>query len=332
MQSSPLSVLPALGANIAATSVVGNNSFTMPDPNTMDRNYPVRMSPDMFRATFDERYRREHPADAALRSYRHRFQPEVSTGYRIGEEIGRPLLQGGMGNLHKLFSTGAVPASLMSALALGGGGWLAAKLYNSLPFVENKLDAGRVGSLGAVAGGLTGLIGGGLASAAKRPGMPPQANNFQSRYADPNEFYDQIDRYIGQGKYASLVKRAAWRTYGSSGDPYSDYGAGFAQAKAEVNSIINTLRNLSGHEQGELQNAIERLYQRDPAAVAELRRKLGMAAGATAGAIISNFLIGKGIIPTLIGALLGGAAGSKLFSSNIPRPTTIFGQPLGGLF
>lgn len=319
-----MSGLLQAGATSLGGMYAGSQSVNIPDPNSMRRDQQVMMSPEMFRATFDEDWRRENPAQAALLAYRHRYQPEVQLGYRLGEEIGQPMLRGGVNGAHNLFSQGPATSALLGALMLGGLTYAGAKGYNALPFTrELPFKPRDLAAVGAGVGGLSGLIGNRIQAGTNRPyarqPLPPLNIN-------PEEYYGQINQFMG--KSASFA--APWRSSNSSN--ISAYGEAYVQQRDELNRMIRMLHNLSAHEQGELINALDRLYAQDPSAIGQLRNLVGTFGGAGAGAVIANFLMKRGVLPTIIGALAGAAIGRTLFNRKPPRPNTFFNQPIGTFY
>lgn len=121
--------------------------------------------------------------------------------------------------------------------------------------------------------------------------------------------------FAGNRLINNTMKSAAWRS--PSMDPQA--------AQANIQAILNALRSapgLSFNQQAQLMSGVGRL---DAQSAAQLRSLLGTAGGAGIGALVARFLMGKGLVPQVMGALLGGVIGNAVFGNHGPH--TFSGNP-----
>lgn len=134
---------------------------------------------------------------------------------------------------------------------------------------------------------------------------------------------------IGAGVGGGAAKYRDWRTDQLSGQkaaawrgPGMDRGA----AQAELQGILAMIRSapgLSFYQRGQLMSGVSSL---SPGALSQLRGMLGMGGGALAGATVARFLMGKGLVSTVIGAVTGGVLGNAIFGRRDNSPRNFMGQ------
>jgi hypothetical protein len=333
------------------SAMTSGGTANMPDPNTGNVRDQVRMSPLMFRSTFDEDFKKENPATAAMNAYRHKFQPELQTPYHLGEQYGRPLLNGGVNMLSKWFNQGPGMAGGMGALGGGLLGYLGASGLNMVRG-DDAVNPTYAALLGALGGGLFGGAGGWVKNRADTGTLSPYAptpSHIGSQ--DYNDYFQSMGVPVKSGsenklptlklkfkksaklegkpkaitskqavsKYTRSVKSASWR------DGSSD---SFRSTLDEADHILAVIRRSAGLSSMEKAQMMEGVSQLSMADVLNLKQLIGLSSGAAAGAIIARFLLNRGLIGTLVGALAGGAVGGSLFGQRSSGSSTFLGQPL----
>mgnify|MGYP000137266513 CR=1 FL=1 len=225
-------IAPMIGAAIANKGTVN-----MPDPNTRISTDTVGMTPTMFRSTFDENFKRQNPATAAIHGYKHKFQPEMSTGYKLGERFGRPLVNSGVDMLGKFFNQGSGMAGGMGALGGAGLGAMGAYGLNAIRG-DDAISPMYAALFGALGGGLFGGIGGHLADKVNSGGL--NYSRPRGPYSvKPQEYSNYFNSMGVPGKSASYKA------------PSTEEGAAFSKAHGsafDINSSMdrgkmNQLRN-----------------------------------------------------------------------------------------
>lgn len=291
---------PFLGGQLAAS-----RSFTGPDPNTLIENDKVSMTPETFKSTFDEDYRSNHRLRSAMMAYRHKYQPQNSTGYILGSEVGRPLYDNVRSGMNRYFGMGPWAAAALGGIGGAGLGALGTMGWNA--FSDRQLNPKAVATLSALLGASVGGLGGYVNRRVRQGQFEP--NIAERKHVKPEDYDAQIQQVMG--------KIASWR------DSFT------REDKQERNMIMQMLQQAPGmsfNERAHLMQGVNQLSVQD---LSQLANMLGMAGGAAVGAIISRFLIGKGLVSTLLGAVTGGIIGSSLFGNTPSQQTTFGGQPLG---
>lgn len=280
-------------------------SFVGPDPNTLLEGDTVMMTPETFKSTYDEDYKKEAPLSAAMHAYRHKGQRQNQMGYILGSEYVRPGYAKLKGGLNNFFSTGPTASALMGGIGGAGLGALGSLGWNAVTQrdVNPKMVALLSGILGAGIGGLGGY-------------MNQQAGVPRPPYEDPR--FKRVSRDDYNAQIQSIMgKTAGWREPGAP-SRRNDIAA--------VTQMLQSAPGMSFNEKAHLMQGVSRLSPHD---AARLSNMLGTAGGAAVGAIISRFLIGKGLLSTIIGAVTGGVIGNALFSNRAPGHETYSGQRLG---
>lgn len=324
-------------------------SIVGPDPNYNDSRSTVKMSPLMFRATYDQDFKRENPELAALHAYRHRFQPQVSNSYILGQNYGRPALRGLSKGLDSMFSTGTLPSGLMGAAAGVGLGYLGAKGWNALsdndiPTWQAMLAGGlTLGGLGAMGGHANTSQGRWPTYGQRNPymdysvspedrtaGVNAVLSNMYKSGSEKRAFYNPMSvasLFAGQSALSARNTMDLFNPYRSeSHRSENDDIRGHLDARDEVLAILRRDTNVSPMYANALQSGVMRL---SPKQAQQLLRLIAMGSGAAVGERIANFLLGHNLLPRIIGGLAGAAIGGSMFSGGTPQPRTAIGQPLG---
>lgn len=292
-------IAPLVGGQLAAAK-----SFVGPDPNTLLEKDKVNMSPETFKSTFDTDYKKEAPLSAAMHAYRHRLQPQNQMGYILGSEYARPGYNKLKSGLSSFFSKGPVDSAVLGGLGGAGLGLIGSLGWNA--FSQRDVNPRMVTLLSGLLGAGLGGAGGYVNRKAQLPATP--INNVPTRIK-PEDYDAQIQQIMG--------KTAGWREPG---------GPSFRDERNMIMQILQSAPGMSFNEKAHLMQGINQLSVQDAARLANM---LGTVGGAAAGAMISRFLIGKGLVSTLLGAVTGGVIGSVLFGNNNSQQTTYGGQPLG---
>lgn len=290
--------------------MAARNSFVGPDPNTLGERDTVMMSPDTFKSTFDSDFRKENPAYAALHAYRHRYQPQANWAYRMGSDYARPLLNNVGRGLSDLFSQGPLVSGGLSGLAGMGTGLLGGLGWNALS--ENKVNPAMIALLSGLTTGSLGAFGGYLNQKGQQGGGFSPGQYHAPKRVSPQDYAMQVNSVMGKSAF-----------YHKSPD------TPFGQSRDDTQFIMNILQNapgLSFNERAHLASGVSRLSSSDASNLAGL---LGAAGGAAAGALIARFLMGRGLISSLLGAVTGGVVGSLLFGNRSSSNTSFNGQQLG---
>lgn len=330
------------------SAMTSGGTVSMPDPNTGNIRDQVKMSPLMFRSTFDEDFKRDNPATAAMHAYRHKFQPEVQMPYHLGEQYGRPLMNGGINMLSKWFNQGPAMAGGMGALGGGLLGYLGASGLNMVRG-DDAINPMYAALLGALGGGIFGGAGGWVKNRANAGELATHTPS--PSHISPQDYADYFQsmgvpyksaaecklpklrikftkpasiNYLKNTKKSELifksptVKSADWR------DGSSD---SFRSTLDEADHILAVIRRSTGLSSMEKAQMMEGVSQLSMSEILNLKQLIGLSSGAAAGAIIARFLLNRGLIGTLVGALAGGAIGGSLFGQR-SGPSTFLGQPL----
>lgn len=86
----------------------------------------------------------------------------------------------------------------------------------------------------------------------------------------------------------------------------------FSEAQGRIFRMINAAPDLSFTEKSQLTSGVAQLGQYD---VINLMRSLSGVTGAAVGAIIARYLLNKGLIGTVLGAIFGSTVAKSIFGS-----------------
>lgn len=95
-----------------------------------------------------------------------------------------------------------------------------------------------------------------------------------------------------------------------------------SEAQAKIVNLIQTAPGLSFNERSQLMAGVAQLSSPD---LTQLASSLSGVGGAAIGAIIARFLLNKGLIGTVLGAIFGSNIAKAVFGPSIPRND--LGQP-----
>lgn len=295
---------PFIGGQIAAAK-----GFTGPDPNTLLENDKVTMTPETFKSTFDEEYRKKHPMTSSMMAYRHKLQPQHQMGYILGSEVARPAYGAIRSGLNRYFDMGPLGAAALGGIGGAGLGAIGSMGWNAIS--DRQVNPKAIATIAALLGASLGGIGGYARQKAHSPYVAAVDNRFNR--VSPEDYDKQVQDVM-------MGKTAGWREPGSPS---------FQDARNMIMQMLQSAPGMSFNERAHLMQGVNQLSQQDASKLANM---LGMAGGAAIGAIISRFLIGKGLISTLLGAVTGGVVGSALFGTSPVGPTTYGGQPIGRFY
>lgn len=287
-----------------ATSDSG--TITTPDPLSPYKDDVIEMTPLQWMSTYDEQFKKQNPEYAALNAYYNPYQSNRSFGYAMGEKLNN-LYKGYGPVIGDILNKGPLAGGLLSmapGLLLGAAGTSVLNLLtgNSLSnnLLRNALIGGlATGSLGAYSGYL-------------RKYKPQwEAPNLEREKWAPEELkkinaLNRIQAMTGINKPAS-VKSAF---------------TGSADAQARVVQLIQSAPGLSFTEKSQLIAGVAQLSGNE---VSQLSNSLVGFGGAAVGAIVARFLMNKGLIGTVLGAIFGGTVAKSLFGSPVPKND--LGQP-----
>lgn len=283
----------------AATPDAG--TLTTQDPLSPYKGDTIEMSPLQWLSTYDSNFKKTNPEYAALNAYYHPHQTNRSMGYLMGDKlnslyhgygsaIGRTLDKGPLaGGLLAM-----APGLLAGALGTGALNMLTGNPLSS-DVLKNALIGGlATGSLGAFSGYLRKYKPQWNAPA-KRELVTPQDLAIMNNY-------NKVQA-LGAGLHnkAAATKRA----YASA-----------AEAQSKIVQLIQSAPGLSFNERSQLTAGVAQLSSTD---LTQLSSMLTGVAGATVGAIVARFLLNKGLIGTVLGAIFGGRIAKSVFGPAVPK-------------
>lgn len=285
------------------------STITVPDPLSPYKKDTIEMTPLQWMSTYDEEFKKSNPQYAALNAYYNPYQSNRSLGYALGDKLNS--LYKGYGPLvGNILNQGPLAGGLLSAapgLALGALGTGALNLITGRSLTSDLL---RNALIGGLATGSLGAYSGYL-----RKYKP----NFEE--AKPPEQWTRED----QEKVQRANLQRARYMYGTGLQKSSvvkTAAMGAAEAQARVVQLIQAAPGLSFTEKSQLIAGIAQLSSNE---VSQLSNSLVGIGGAAVGAIVARFLMNKGLIGTVLGAIFGGTVARSLFGSPVPRND--LGQP-----
>lgn len=276
------------------------NSATITTPNPLSpyKSDTLEMTPLQWMSTYDEEFKNKNPQYAALNAYYNPFQTNRSLGYTLGDNLNK-LYQGYgpiIGNIMNkgplaggLLST--APGLILGALGTGAFNLLTGKSITS-DLLRNALIGGlATGSLGAYSGYLR--------------KYKPQAEAPTAPEKWTPEELKQINELNRIQAATGLQKRSSIKT-----------AMGAAEAQARVVQLIQSAPGLSFTEKSQLVAGIAQLSSNE---VTQLSNSLVGTGGAAVGAIVARFLMNKGLIGTVLGAIFGGTVAKSLFGPPVAK-------------
>lgn len=286
-----------------------SSTVTVPDPLSPYKKDTIEMSPLQWMSSFDSEFKKNNPQYAALNAYYHPFQSNRSLGYSLGNNLNSLYKGYGpvVGNLLNkgplvggLLST--APGLLLGALGTGAINLMSGKSLTS-DMLRNALISGlATGALGAYSGYLRKYK-----PEWSKPEPPEKWTPEELKQINQANF-EKARRMYGTGlRKAGNIKAAAMSA---------------AEAQARVVQLIQSAPGLSFTEKSQLIAGIAQLSSNE---VSQLSNSLVGIGGAAVGAIVARFLMNKGLIGTVLGAIFGGTVARSLFGPPVPRND--LGQP-----
>lgn len=282
-------------------------TITMPDPLSPYKQDTMEMSPLQWMSTYDDKFKSQNPEYAALNAYYHPHQSNRSFGYAMGDKLNR-LYKGYGPAIGEILNKGPLaggllsmaPGMLLGAVGSGALNMLTGKSITS-DMLRNALIGGlATGSLGAYSGYLR--------------KYKPQ---WDAPEAEPEKWApDELKNFNTNAKarvLAALSKQGAQTKSAAMGS---------AEAQARVVQLIQAAPGMSFTEKSQLIAGVSQLSSGE---VSQLSNSLIGMGGAAVGAVVARFLMNKGLIGTVLGAIFGGTVARSLFGSSVPRND--LGQP-----
>jgi hypothetical protein len=276
-------------------------TISVPDPLSPYKADSIEMSPVQWMSTYDENFKKQNPQYAALNAYYHPFQSNRSFGYAMGDKLNQ-LYKGYGPAIGSILNKGPLAGGLLSAapgLLLGAAGTGILNLLSGDSLSNNLLRNALVGGL---ATGSLGAYSGYLRK------YKPQfdAPNLEPEKWTPEEI-KKIHMLSRAKALAGLNKSAAMSS---------------SEAQSRVVQLIQNAPGLSFTEKSQLVAGVSQLSGNE---VSQLSSSLAGIGGAAVGAIVARFLMNKGLIGTVLGAIFGGTVARSLFGPPVPRND--LGQP-----
>lgn len=276
------------------------NSATITTPNPLSpyKSDTLEMTPLQWMSTYDEGFKKMNPQYAALNAYYNPFQSNRSLGYTLGDNLNK-LYQGYGSVIGDIMNKGPLaggllstaPGLLLGALGTGAFNLLSGKSVTS-DLLRNALIGGlATGSLGAYSGYL-------------RKYKPQTENLTHPEKWTPEELkkineLNRIQATTGLQKISSIK-----------------VAMGAAEAQSRVVQLIQSAPGLSFTEKSQLIAGIAQLSSNE---VTQLSNSLAGIGGAAVGAIVARFLMNKGLIGTVLGAIFGGTVAKSLFGPPVAK-------------
>lgn len=291
-------------------STSDSQTISVPDPMSPYKEDTIEMSPLQWMSTYDENFKKQNPQYAALNAYYNPYQSNRSFGYVMGDKL-NSLYKGYGPVLGDILNKGPLAGGLLTAapgLLLGAAGTGILNLLSGKPMTSDLLRNALIGglasgSLGAYSGYLRKYKPQWDAPTTEREKWTPEelAKFQQSNFEKARRMYGTGLQKIGSVKAASMSA---------------------SEAQARVVQLIQSAPGLSFNEKSQLIAGISQLSSNE---VSQLSNSLVGFGGAAVGAIVARFLMNKGLIGTVLGAIFGGTVARSLFGPAVPRND--LGQP-----
>lgn len=288
----------------------GKDTVTINDPfSTNYTNRTKELSPVQYLSTFNKDFKAQNPEYAAMHAYSNPYQTDQSMGYNVGSFLKNHLSKG-----YKLYSDyanqGPAGGALAGALPAAAAGLLGTGVANYLSGNDMSDNMVRNSILAALLGGGVGAYSGHLRST--RPAFSPMQAGVQpivNRTTQQNELRQALQP----------IKNAAYKMVG-------DNTTGM-DTRQYILAALSDAPGLSFNERAQLTAGTASLSNND---LTQLKQLLISAGGASVGALVSKFLMNKGLIGTVLGAILGSSVAKAVFGTHIP--TNALGQQMYNSF
>jgi hypothetical protein len=278
-----------------ATEPGHGSTVEVQNPHSTDSADKIQMSPQQWLSSYDPKFRTMHPSYAATHAYHNPYQSDQSLGYSVGRMLGRGYSKG-MPFADNILNRGPLVGGMASAIPGALLGALGTGAFNMLSGNPDKTEhTGRNALLGALLTGGVGAFSSYLRQNKPQFNVPPTA---------PIQGYNNAnlpaDRINERQQVNNILSKSAF----SMGTEKED----------ELISLIRDVTGLTPEQKNKLITGISKLSLVD---LHTLEASLVGASGAALGAIITRFLMNKGLLGTAVGAILGGTVASSLFA---PKP------------
>lgn len=287
----------------APGAMVGDDNIVTQSPFSANPSDTVNLNSTQWKSTFDDDFKRKNPNLAAREAYVSPYQTEHSLGYKMGEGLrGLRDSWGGQaaGILNKGPAIGGLAAAIPGLLAgAAGTGLLNAFTGNEGNVLRNALLGGLLtGGLGAFSGYLRKYKPDMQAPSQQPLLMPEQIRMMRLAEAGKANSFPQT-RIGVMGKNAFMRKAA-----------YANTSMSPAESKARIMQLIQSAPGLSFSERSQLTAGVGMLSGPD---ATQLASSLSGVIGAGAGALIAKFLMNKGLMGTVLGAIFGSTVAKAVF-------------------
>ena len=286
-----------------------SQTITVPNPLSPYKTDTMEMTPLQWMSTYDEQFKKQNPEYAALNAYYHPYQSNRSFGYAMGEKLNN-LYKGYGPVIGDILNKGPLAGGLLTmapGLLLGAAGTGLMNLLTGNSLSNNVL---RNALIGGLASGSLGAYSGYL-----RKYKPQWA---EAKIGEPErwtpEDLNKINLINRAQAMAGLNKQSATTK--------SAFMGGAADDQARVVQLIQAAPGLSFNEKSQLIAGVAQLSSNE---VSQLSDSLIGFGGAAVGAIVARFLMNKGLIGTVLGAIFGGTVARSLFGAPVPKND--LGQP-----
>jgi hypothetical protein len=284
-------------------------TVTTPNPLSPYKQDTIEMTPLQWMSTYDDKFKKQNPEYAALNAYYNPHQSNRSFGYSIGDKLNN-LYKGYGPVIGGILNKGPLAGGLLSmapGLLLGAAGSGALNLLAGKPLTSDML---RNALIGGLATGSLGAYSGYLRK------YKPQWNEPKTT-PEPEQWtpgdLNNANAVVKDKVLAALRKQGAY-------DKEATMSSSDAQAR--VVQLIQSSPGLSFTEKSQLIAGVSQLSSNQ---VSQLSDSLAGMGGAAVGAIVARFLMNKGLIGTVLGAIFGGTVARSLFGSSVPKND--LGQP-----
>lgn len=273
-------------------------TLTVQDPMSPYAGDTMQMSPLQWMSTFDEEFKKKNPQYAALNAYYNPYQTDRTFGYAVGNQL-RDLYKGYEPLVGGILNKGPLQGGLLTAapgLLLGALGTGALNMIIGRPAGTDLL---RNALIGGLATGALGAYSGYLRKHKPNYSEPAQPLTLSSK--ERQALHELARAQARMGLKSASVKRA----FSSA-----------SEAQSRIVQAIQSSPGLSFQEKSQLIAGVAQLSSND---LSRLASSLAGYGGAAVGAIIARFLLNKGLIGTVLGAIFGGSLANSLFGPTIPR-------------
>jgi hypothetical protein len=308
--SGHINALPEYQRHDAARFILNSfgDNVSVQNPHSTDITDRINLSPEQWRATYDKEYRRSNPAAAAGHAYYHPFQSDRTLGFGLGKNL-RSLYDKGMGTVAPYLNQGPAMGGLVSLIPGAVAGILGTGASNLISGEDTSKNMLRNALIGALVTGGIGAFSGHL-----RKNKPQYPSNYV-----PAQHYDEPQ----ERAYKEHIKNQV-RALLSAKDELTknSFIKKASNAQAEIMHMLQNAPGLSFSERSQLTAGVSKLSSFDLEALADSLSGLG---GAAIGAFVAKFLMQRGLIGTVLGAIFGGVVSKAIFGKS--TPTNSLGQP-----